>query len=172
MKIKFTIFLLLISLIINAQGKFSGGNASGYATQQINALCTGITKTWNGTNWSPIGNPTLTNPVIINGDYDTAISGNIDKCVLEITENGFLEIKPGNYSNIQNYLINEGIIDVFNEGSVVQINDNALLTGSGIYNTQINTTVLDDENRFTYFSSPSENETLNSFSVWANTSAM
>jgi hypothetical protein len=176
MKNKITIFIMLISIITSAQGKFFGGNTSGgYAAQQINALCTGTAKTWDGSGWLPLGNPTLINPVIIDGNYDTETNGSIDKCVLEVTDNGLLEVKPGisnNYINIQNYIINEGIIDVFNEGSVVQIDDNALLTGSGIYNTQISTTELDDTDRFTYFSSPSQNETLNVFSSWANTSNM
>ncbi len=166
-----TIILLSITTT-NAQGKFFGGNGSGYATNNINAICTGTAKTWNGTDWFPIGNPNLTHPVVIDGNYDTSINGNIDKCVSEITENGLLEIRASNYINIQNHIINEGIIDIFTEGSVVQINDNAINTGNGIYNTQISTTELLDENRFTYFSSPSTSETLNVFSSWANTNQM
>ena len=40
--------------------------------------CLGGTKTWDGANWSPIGNPDNTNAVVINGNYDTNIHGNID----------------------------------------------------------------------------------------------
>lgn len=164
---------MLISIITSsAQGKFFGGNGSGYATEQINALCTGVAKTWDGSDWTPIGDPTIINPVIIDGNYDTSANGNINKCVLEVTDNGLLEVKLGNYINIQNHIINEGVIDVFNEGSVVQINDTALLTGPGIYNTQIATTELAGADRYTYFSSPSQNETLNTFSSWADTSNM
>ena len=129
--------------------------------------CNGINYTWNNFAWAPVGTPTINDTVTINDIYLSNLHGNIDACTLTVTTNGLLEVKAGDYININNDIINNGIINVFTTGSVVQINDNANVNGSGNFNTQIETATLLDQNRYTYFSSPVQNEDLSVFSSWA-----
>jgi len=138
----------------------------GYTNDNCSGNCLGITVTWNGSNWSPI-NPTIDNPVIITGNYFTQISGNFECCELTINNSILFTIASGNNIKVKNDIINNGQFNVNNQGSVVQVNDNATVTGSGNYVAAINTTVLQNAERFTYFSSVNNTSTLSVFNTFA-----
>ncbi len=145
-----------------------GNNTFGtFQVSAYDATCTGITKTWTLGAWVPAGTPTANDTVIIDDIYDTTSEGNIDACTLTVTVNGFLNVGPVTYVNV----INDITVDagsaflVESQGSVVQVNDVATVTGTAAdFNVEIITTVLQDSDRFTYFSSPTNNGTLALFS--------
>ncbi len=86
----------------------------------------------------------------------------------KLTVNSSLTITANSYVKIDKDIINNGTITIEPTGSVVQIDDLATVTGAGNYKTKIETTPLVDNTRYTYFSSPTVNETLNVFNMWAN----
>lgn len=115
--------------------------------------------------------PDIDKCVIINTDYNTTINSFSSlKTTVNPTFN--LTIASNTFVEIQENLVNNGTITIEPNGSLVQIDDNATVTGNGIFTTRIETTPLDDEDRFTYFSSPTAIENLNVFSPWANTNRM
>jgi hypothetical protein len=63
---------------------------------------------------------------------------------------------------------NNGIINIAPKGSFVQEDNFAKVLGTGTFTTKIETTSLIDQSRFTYFSSPVSNTTLNAFDAWAS----
>jgi len=55
----------------------------------------GITKTWNGSSWSPAGDPTLANPVIITGNYSGSLACNsltLTNATVTLADGQLLEI--------------------------------------------------------------------------------
>ncbi len=90
----------------------------------------------------------------------------------KLTVNATLTVTANSYIEIKKDIINNAMLRVEPTGSVVQIDNNATVTGSGTFQTQIQTTPLQDDTRYTYFSSPSASETVNTFSSWANTGSM
>ncbi|MGV7105901.1 GEVED domain-containing protein [Flavobacterium sp. U410] len=104
---------------------------------------------WDGTAWSN-GVPDLTKAAIINGDYNTASHGNIDACNLTVNTGFLAEVTAGAYFNIQNEVTVNGTLRVYNDGSLVQINDLAVNTGNISYERITTGTSLD----YVYWSSP------------------
>lgn len=92
--------------------------------------CTGITTTWNGTNWDN-GAPGQTNRAVIDGNYDTSVSGDINACVLIINTSFTLTITDGNFINIQHDITNNGALQVDHQASVVQVEEDAITTNNG-----------------------------------------
>jgi hypothetical protein len=78
----------------------------------------GITKTWNGTSWSP-SLPTLADPVIINGAYSGNLSCN------SIVLNANLSIADGELVEIVNGASGTGTIILSAEANLVQRNASA-----------------------------------------------
>lgn len=78
----------------------------------------GITKTWNGTSWSP-SSPTLADPVIINGAYSGNLSCN------SIVLNANLSIADGELVEIVNGASGTGKIILSAEANLVQRNATA-----------------------------------------------
>lgn len=111
--------------------------------------------TWNGTNWSR-GVPTKYQHVIINADYSTALNGNIEACELTVNSGFTATINANNYFNVQGNLNINGDIVVENDGSLVQINDNAVNTGNILYERNVNIRRLD----YVFWSSP-----INGFNI-------
>lgn len=140
-----------------ACGNANWSEAEDYTVNII--ACSGATKTWNGSAWSPSGVPDITNPVIIAGNYDTATNGgDIDCCSLTINNGATLIIGAGNYVNVKNNFENNGTIVVQDTGSLVQINDDAVNSGTGTYQIH-KTTRPYTEYDYTFWSSPVPNET-------------
>jgi len=122
--------------------------------------CLGTTTTWNeGTGWSDNA-PDSTRPAIINGIYTTD-SGDIDCCTLTINNSCSVTIKSGKYINVNSDFINNGTLIIQHEGSFVQNSELARTEGSGAVEVHKTTpTYLDYD--YTYWSSPVNNETIES----------
>lgn len=107
--------------------------------------------TWNGSAWSN-GTPTLGMLTTINGNYNTTTNGDIDACSL-IVKTGFTATVTANhYINIQNDLTVEagGTLDVLNNGSLVQVSDTGVDTGTILMKRTANIRLYD----YVYWSSP------------------
>ncbi len=136
---------------------------------------------WTGTPtaaWSD-GAPTDgAKAVIIEEPYTTSTGNIYGKSLLVRagtgTGNGSLTINAGSYAKIKKDLVNETTITIEKEGSFIQIDDNATVSGAGTFNVKVainpipsNTTNPSQSARYTYFASPTQGETLNVFSAWA-----
>lgn len=114
---------------------------------------------WDGTTWSN-GVPDLTKLAIINGNYNTTSNGNIDACSIIVNVGFTATITANSYFNIQNDVTVNGTLNVLNNGSLVQINDAGVNTGSINYE-RIPSVKLQD---YVYWSSPVSNFDVNSIS--------
>lgn len=126
------------------------------------------TATWDGNwNWN---DGTLLNTlpnsftkVVINAPYDTSVGGlqtSFSACSLVVNSTFNLAIQNNDYIEIQNDIVANGNITVQTQGSVVQINDLATVTGTGVMTVQKLTTTLTDAYNYTYWSSPVAGETV------------
>ncbi len=102
--------------------------------------------------WTPAP-PTASVRAIINGAYDTAVSGNINACECLINTGRTVNINTGRYVNIESDIENKGIVTVKSGGNLVQRNDIANNTGAGSYSVERKTPNF---NRFdyTYWTAP------------------
>ncbi len=107
------------------------------------------TTIWNGTTWSN-GVPTSTMYAVINGNYDTTTNGNIECCSLLVNSTFTLDIQDGTYVEIQYDLTVNGTLNVLNNGSLVQVDDTGVNTGSISYQRSTTGVALD----YVYWSSP------------------
>ena len=112
---------------------------------------------WNGTTWSN-GVPTLSTYAILNGNYDTAINGDLNACSLVVNAGFTAKVSSKKFFNIQNSLINNGTIIIDNDGSIVQINETD--ANSGTYtgtSFQVKRITKVKHLDYVYWSSPIEN---------------
>lgn len=116
--------------------------------------------TWNGTTWSN-GTPDLSKLAIINGNYDTTTHGDFECCSLLVNATFTLNIQADDYVLIQNDLTNNGTLNVFNNGSLVQVNDLGVNTGNISYQRIASSVKLQD---YVYWSSPVSGFDVNSIS--------
>ena len=130
-----------------------------------------VSSTWNGTTWSPAA-PTTSTKAIIDGDYNIGINGNITTCECQVKPGKILNIETGAavpmdpYLEIQSNLFNEGIINIQNGANLVQINDAANNSGSGIVNVNRITPNFDLYD-YTYWSSPVKSDIIGTrFAAW------
>lgn len=107
--------------------------------------------TWNGTAWSN-GTPSLTIPVVIDGNYSTSINGNFECCSLLINSGFELNINDSNHIVVENDIVNNGILNVKNNGSLIQIND--INTNIGNINYERTTNIRQQD--YVFWSSPIE----------------
>ncbi len=95
---------------------------------------------WDGTSWSD-GVPELSDEVIIDGDFNTELNGNIEARRVTINPNATVEINPGNFIDIRGDLINNGTLQVESEGSLVIYGEvDGIGTGSFTRRTTFSTT--------------------------------
>lgn len=108
--------------------------------------------TWTGT-WSD-GTPTSSSIVFINQNYDTSTSsiGSFSACRLTINS-GTLNIRNGNYVEVNGDLIIDGTLDIETEGSLIMIDDSGTVTNNGTTNVHKTTTEMETYD-YTYWSSP------------------
>lgn len=119
------------------------------------------TITWNGTDWRDVNNATTTPSIsklaVINADYDTSINGSFPACSVVVNALYTLTITANEYVKIQNDLTNNGNLDIEDDGSLVQVSDSGINTGSISYE-RITPPIFRTD--YTYWSSPVANYTL------------
>ena len=140
-----------------------------FGSHSSDCFCSGTTTTWTSTGWSNSA-PTIHDMAIIESDYNTSQSGSFEACTLVINS-GILNIELGNYIKVRHSIENKGSIVIDHQGSLVQVENSATVTGTGTYSTTVKTTSMADA-RYTYFSSPSNTDTMNVFNSWAATGRM
>jgi hypothetical protein len=116
----------------------------------------GVSTQWNGTAPWTNGPPTLTTAAIINGSYNTGINGSFDACNVTVNALKSLTISANTYVNIQNGLVVNGTVLVQNNGSLVQINDNAVNSGDITVERTATVNALD----YVYWSAPVAGQSL------------
>ena len=132
------------------------------------AQLTVSTATWNGAAWTN-GPPSLTKQVILTGSYNMATPlPSFEACSLYVNSPNVLTITSGNYVSVQNNItvVSTGNILVEDNGSLVQISDAGVNTGS-ITVRRITTAKLED---YVYWSSPVANFPVTSSSPATSTS--
>ncbi len=120
-----------------------------------------FTSTWNGSSWNN-GVPDIGTAVVINGNYDTASNGNFDACSCTINGGTTVNIRANNYISILNDLSVNGTLEVRHEGALVMVEDDGVVTSSGTINIHKTTTPYNDPLDYTYWTSPTINETFGS----------
>ncbi len=108
------------------------------------SLCGGATKTWTAGAWSPVGAPNDSNAVIIASTYDTAVNGNLDVCSITVNSGVELMVKNASFAKVKTDITVNGTLTVENTGSVVQVNDDAVVNkgASGVINVKKTTPSL------------------------------
>ncbi|MDC8003271.1 T9SS type A sorting domain-containing protein [Aureisphaera galaxeae] len=149
---------------VTLTGTFTGLNGNYYfGTASAFTSCAGVTKTWDGANWSPAGPPDATNEVILAGNYNTNTHGNLNACKLTINT-GFTLIVPGStYTSVAGDITVDGTVVVEHEGSVVQTDANPIVQNNGTINVNLTTPNLASRD-FMVMGSPMTAETRES--VW------
>lgn len=146
-------------------------NASTCYISTIAVQLSNGTLTWNGSSWRDtnniVGGPSITKVATINGTYNTLTNGSFDCCSL-VVNNGFTAtIAANNYINVQNNItmVGTGNLIVDDNGSLVQVSDTGVNTGSVTVN-RIHTVKKFD---YVYLSSPVFNFPLTSVSPTTST---
>lgn len=122
-----------------------------------------INNVWNGSTWSEGSPPRIEQIATISGNYSTAL-GNFSCCSLVINAGATLTIASGNYIEIDNGLVNNGSLIVQNNGSLIQLSDSGINSGTGtntMYRNPTNLHLYD----YVYWSSP---QVTTSFSTIPN----
>ncbi len=96
------------------------------------------TTTYSGGNWSD-GAPGLGSNAKISSNYDTAAKGSIDACSCEIDANKTLTVAAEDYLNVTKDITVNGNLIVQHQGSVVQAEDDAIVTNNGTINVNYTT---------------------------------
>ncbi|WP_179285888.1 choice-of-anchor D domain-containing protein [Chryseobacterium sp. VAUSW3] len=88
------------------------------------------TKIWNGAAWSGDGTPpTISKKAIINGNYDTSISGSFNTCECVVNTGAKLTVSTGTYVQVENAITNYGDLIVKSDGNLKQNFKDAENTG-------------------------------------------
>ena len=118
-----------------------------------------VTATWNGTTWLPGGTPpTSSIKAVIDGNYNIGTNGNIETCECLIKSGRTLDVTTGAvvtsnaYLEIQSNLTNNGILNIANNASLIQVNDAAINSGNPV--NVVRTTTPYQQYDYTYVSSP------------------
>ena len=119
------------------------------------------TTTWDGFSWDN-GAPTINTIAIINGDYDTGITGNLEACNLIINAGNQLDVRDNTYVKVQNNVVVKGNIIVQTHGAFVQVNNAGTFTlnPGGISRVIKETAIIKKWYEYTYWSSPVINQTV------------
>ncbi len=104
--------------------------------------CAGSTITWIDSGWVGGVAPSQSDSAIINGTYNTAVNGNIDVCELIVNTGEILTIAANSFLRTQNNITINGDMYVSHQGSVVQVDDNAITVNNGVINVSTETLAL------------------------------
>jgi hypothetical protein len=124
-----------------------------------------VSTTWNGSSWSA-GAPTTNTKAIFDGNYNTNLNGNVQACECEIKSGRAVQITANNYLESQSNIINSGVLTIADDGSLVQVNDDAINTGTISYERIASLRRSD----YVYWSSPIESFNVNAISPLSPTS--
>ena len=137
---------------LRVRGVTGNGFASDMAIDDIKFTSLGCADTtWDGSSWSN-GTPSLSKSITIDGNYDTNINGSFECCSLLINSGRELIINEYDYVSIENGFTNNGILTVENNGSLIQVDDNAINSGTISFKRTASIRQLD----YVYWSSPIE----------------
>src|SRR5690606_10600949 len=127
----------------------------------VSPLPCAFTTVWNGLMWSN-GVPDLTAEVIIDGDYNTSISGSFSACSLTVNAGAGLTIGNETFVEVINHVVVSGELLVDTKGSFVQIDRNGTFTlnedGNSIVRKE--TALKNAWYYYTYWSSPVSGQTI------------
>lgn len=153
-----------LTLLLNKAGGSGGNGHVRITAYRCNPEAASIS-TWNGTAWTN-GAPTTSKKAIINGNYNTAMHGNITACSCQINTGKTLTIGDGanpNYLELYNEIINNGTIVIANNASLIQWYNTVPNTSTGTVKVYRNAQPMKRYD-FTYWSSPVEGQTLHNLS--------
>ncbi len=108
--------------------------------------------------------PDSTMEAIILEDYNTA-DGNIEACELTVGGGATLTVAAGDYILVQEDILVNGLLEVEHQGSVVQVNNDAVVTNNGTINVLLDTPNLASRD-FMIMGSPMTNESREE--VWTD----
>ncbi|PKP17013.1 MAG: hypothetical protein CVU07_05080, partial [Bacteroidetes bacterium HGW-Bacteroidetes-23] len=112
---------------------------------------TPLLKTWNGTTWSGGGiPPTSIERAVFAGNYNTSTHGDVTACECQINATRTVTITDGNYIQSAGRIINNGTLNIQNNGSLIQLDDYAVNSGNIGLTRTANIRRLD----YVYWSSP------------------
>ncbi|GGG32487.1 hypothetical protein GCM10011344_36790 [Dokdonia pacifica] len=130
----------------------SDGNTDTCTTQVTVTGSALNTTTFTAGSWDNNA-PTGTSMAIIDDTYDTAVLGDINACSCQINATETVTVRAGDFMNIAGNITVNGTLIVENEGSVVQIDENAQTINNGSISVAKITPTIDDRN-FVAMSSP------------------
>lgn len=119
-----------------------------------------VATTWNGTAWSN-GVPASNTKAIFNGNYTSAINGDVSACKCLINAGKTVIVSPNTTFSIESDVENKGVFQVENNGVLLQKDDFAVNTGA-VKVKRFSTPMRRYD--FTYWSSPVAGQSLFSFS--------
>lgn len=135
------------------------GETQDYTVNIIDTSLTCLsTSTFNGPSGWDNGIPDNTTAAIIAADYDTSIFGNIIACELTVNSGFTLTVTSGHYASVENDITIDGTLLVQHEGSIVQVEEDAITTNNGSITIQKTTPTIDVRN-YISMSSPMSAET-------------
>ena len=118
-----------------------------------------VISTWNGSNWLP-ATPNSSTKAIFDGDFITSVNGNVQACECEIKSGRTVIITANNYIESQSNIKNSGTLNIADDGSLVQVNDDANNTGTISYERVASMRKSD----YVFWSSPIEGFSINNVS--------
>ncbi|MAY23373.1 MAG: hypothetical protein CMC74_11385 [Flavobacteriaceae bacterium] len=120
---------------VTVLGNFTGLEGTYYfGTSDSFVGCAGTVKTWNGSSWSPVGAPDTTNPVVLAGNYSTLTHGDLEACTLTVNAGNTLTVGASSYALIHGNITVDGSLIVEHQGSLVQEDNDAIVTNNGTIN--------------------------------------
>ena len=138
-----------------AGGGFWDGATNVSQVLTVNANCLSAS-TWDGTGWDN-GVPDINTAVTFTGDYTTT-NGNILACSITVNAGATLTIENDQYVEVNNDVIIDGSLNIQPRGSLLQHNNNAVVSGTASVTKK--TAPMNDWYEYTYWSSPVANETV------------
>ena len=124
-----------------------------------------VVSTWNGANWLP-ADPTTSTKAVFDADFNTSAHGDVRACECEIRSGRTVQITTGDFIESQSDITNNGILNIADNGSLVQVNDEAVNTGNISYERIASMRRQD----YVYWSSPLEGFNINNVSPGSPTS--
>ena len=137
----------------------SGIGDFGIAAMTTSLCSSGTTTTFDGAVWDN-GTPDATRTAIIAGNYNAGTFGNLEVCTLEIQTGVTVTVGDNTYLQAQSNILVHGTLEVSNAGSIVQIDDTAVVVNNGSISISKTTPSVAGRN-FIALSSPMSDETRN-----------